>query len=546
MKKRTWYVTAFCSVVCAFLALGLAAKPKGGKPKMARPKPGGQYKKLHRVLITKLASGDADAAIEGAEAVLKGIPGDLESLYVLAAAHARKKDIETAMTYVAKAVEGGLPLGRFLAGPRDLLAPLTGSDAFKDFAKKHPVALVHGPMLGCVTDTSAKFWVRTVAEARVQVTVFTAQGAEAAKSPAVKTSADRDFTAIAEVKGLKPDTAYMYTVSVNGKFPTPHPARLPLAFRTFPPAGSKAKFQVAFGGGAGHTPKYERMWITLSGRKPLAMLQLGDNVYIDTPKTPQTQRYCYYRRQSRPAYRHFVAATPQYAIYDDHDFGTNDCVPGPAIDDPPWKRPVWRLFRENWVNPAWGGGEKQPGCWFEFSIGDVDFFMLDCRYYRDLKGAPPSMIGPVQKKWFFERLKASKGTFRVLCSSVPWAYGTKGGSKDTWDGFAAERKEIFDFLAANRIGGVVLLSADRHRSDVWPVKRESGYQLYEFESSRLTNIHTHRAVKGSLFSYNKKCSFGLLTFDTTAADPSVTYEIINIDNEVVHTFTLNKSKLTDK
>jgi len=542
MKKRTRYVTALCVLVCAFLALGPATRAKGGKPKTARPKSGGQYKRLHRVLITKLAAGDADAAIKGAEALLKGIPDDLESLYVLAVAHAQKKEIEVAMTYVARAVEGGLPLERFHAGPRDLLAPLTGSDAFKDFAGKHPVALLHGPMLGTVTDTSAKFWVRTVAEARVRVTVATARGAEAARSPVVKTSADRDFTAIAEVKGLKPDTTYDYVVSVGRK-----PAHeKPFRFRTFPPAGAKAKFQVAFGGGAGYTPKYERMWITLSGRKPLAMLQLGDNVYIDTPKTPQTQRYCYYRRRSRPEYRRFAAGAPQYAIYDDHDFGTNDCAAGPAIDDPPWKRPVWRVFRENWVNPGWGGGEKQPGCWFDFSIGDVDFFMLDCRYYRDLKGAPPSMIGPAQKKWFFERLKASRGTFRVLCSSVPWACGTKGGSKDTWDGFAAERKEVFDFLAANKIAGAVLLSADRHRSDVWPVKRESGYQLYEFESSRLTNVHTHRAVKGSLFSYNKKCSFGLLTFDTTVADPSVTYEIINIDNEVVHTFTLKKSQLTGK
>ena len=309
-------------------------------------------------------------------------------------------------------------------------------------------------------------------------------------------------------------------------------------------AGAKAKFDVIFGGGAGFTPKYERMWNTLADRKPLAMLWLGDNVYIDAPKMPRMNRYCYYRRHSRPEFHRFVAATANYAIYDDHDFGTNDCIPGPDIEDPPWKRQVWNIFRQNWANPSYGGGAKQPGCWYTFSIGDVDFFMLDCRYYRTLKSNPPTMLGPVGKAWLKGALKKSKGTFKVLASSVPWAYGAKPGSKDPWQGYKEERAEIFSFLAENRIGGVLLISADRHRSDLWKIERPDGYALYEFESSRLTNIHTHGIMKGCLYGYNKTCSFGLLGFDTTKKDPEVTCRIGTIDNEIVHTFTLKKSQLT--
>ena len=58
--------------------------------------------------------------------------------------------------------------------------------------------------------------------------------------------------------------------------------------------------------------------------------------------------------------------------------------------------------------------------------------------------------------------------------------------------------------------------------------------------------YTHRLMSASLFGYNKKCSFGMLTFDTTAPDPIVNYKIINIDNELVHTFPLKKSQLTHK
>ena len=101
-------------------------------------------------------------------------------------------------------------------------------------------------------------------------------------------------------------------------------------------------------------------------------------------------------------------------------------------------------------------------------------------------------------------------------------------------------------MTKEKIDGVVLISADRHRSDSWRIDRPDGYPLYEFESSRLTNIHTHGIMKGSLFGYNKKCSFGLLTFDTTKPDPELTYQIINIDDEVIHTFVVKKSAISHK
>ena len=239
-----------------------------------------------------------------------------------------------------------------------------------------------------------------------------------------------------------------------------------------------------------------------------------------------------------------MAGTAVFAIWDDHDFGTNDCSGGPAVEKPAWKIPVWRLFRQNWVNPAYGGGAKQPGCWFRFSIADVDFFMTDGRCYRHRKGK--TMLGPVQKRWLLDALAASKATFKVIASGTPFSAGTKGASRDTWDGFAEEREEIFSFLEKRRISGVILLAADRHRSDVWKTERAGGYPLYEFESSRLTNLHTHPTMKAALFSYNRKCSFGLLTFDTKRDDPTITYRIVNIDNQVVHTFEVPLSRISFK
>jgi len=500
-----------------------------------------QYKKAHRDMITSLASARADKAVAAAEAYLEKHPDDLESPFILAVAYAQKGDIAKAMTFVRKAVEGGLPIDRFIAGPRNLLAPLVASDAFQAYAKGKVSPLVHGPMVGSVTDTSARFWVRTADEADIRIACTPAAGGAEPRVGAGRTRKADDYTAVVEVTGLAPSTRYRYTVAVDGQAMLAEPA----SFRTFPKAGLPAKFQIVFGGGAGYTPQHEYMWNTIRKVDPLALLMMGDNVYIDTPKVPATQRYCYYRRQSRPEWRRLVATTGVFAIYDDHDFFDNDCVPGPDIDKPPYKRDVWRVFTQNWANPSYGGGEKQPGCWYAFSIGDVDIFMLDCRFYRTRDSNPPTMLGPVQKQWLKQALAESKGTFRILASSVPWAYGTKPGSNDPWQGYKEERKELFSYLAEKKIGGVVLISADRHRSDLWKIERPDGYPLYEFSSSRLTNIHTHGIMKGSLYGYNETCSFGLLEFDTTAADPTVTYKIVTIDGKVVHTFTLKRSQLAD-
>ena len=99
-------------------------------------------------------------------------------------------------------------------------------------------------------------------------------------------------------------------------------------------------------------------------------------------------------------------------------------------------------FRTNWNNPAYGS-EEWPGCWFKLSIADVDFFMLDGRFYRtNPYTEKPSMLGPEQKAWFLKELGQSQATFKVLASPVPWSFNTKNKSRDTWNGFRDERNEI--------------------------------------------------------------------------------------------------------
>ncbi len=506
-------------------------------------KPNDWTNKEGREEMILIHDGRSEEAIERYRERLVDDPARLEALFGLAVAYAAQGKADIAMRFVRSAMDAGLPLERFIAGPRTMLKPLHDLADFQVLKRSDEALWIHGPLLGGVTDRSARFWVRTGRPSSFAVELFPVQpGTHTGSrvSGSVMTSSQDDYTGVVEVRGLKPDQVYRYRVLLDGR------SRGDFAnFRTFPAVHRAAAFKVAFGGGAAYTPGYERMFTTILNHRPLAFLQLGDNIYVDQPEKRAIQRYGYYRRQSSPPYRALTSAVNIASIWDDHDFGDNDCWYGDDPDAPAWKRTVLKTFQENWNNHAYGGGQEAPGCYHDFYMGDVHFIMLDCRYYRTdpRKASGRTMLGLVQKQWLFDQLRRSKGTFKIIASSVPFAPGVKPGSRDPWDGYPMERGEIFRFIQQERVEGVVLLAADRHRSDIWKITRPDAYPLYEFMSSRLTNIHTHKVMEQSMFGYNSKCSFGLLSFDTTLKDPSLTYHIHSIDDEPVHQHTLRLSQL---
>ncbi len=388
--------------------------------------------------VRHIASGKFDQ-VDKTLGNKKPFAGEAESAFVQMLSLLAQDRPEEALVKARLAVEAGLPFERLMVGPREQLSKLHELADFQAWeAEVAPSALIHGPMLGNVSDTSASFWVRTSRSADVTVKLKD----DLADSGSQRTSAASDFTAVVRLQNLRPSSAYSYEVSVDGK------SSAAGSFRTFPTRGASGEFSVGFGGGAGYVPEWEVMWDTILKFRPNAFLMLGDNVYIDQPEETLTNHYCYYRRQSRPEWKRLTANTPIFSIWDDHDFGTNDCVPGPDIEKPAWKREVWNIFRQNWVNPAYGAGQSQPGCWYDFHIGDVHFIMLDGRYYRDLKGG--TMLGPIQKRWLFDILSASTATFKVIASPVPFTPGIKKGSRDPWDGFPQNASRSFATLSLKR------------------------------------------------------------------------------------------------
>jgi alkaline phosphatase D len=414
--------------------------------------------------------------------------------------------------------------------------------------------LLHGPLLGDMTPTSVRFWVRTLKESVVGIRVDARGNFQSPTAVGKGRSvAGDDFTAVVEVGGLAPGTQYRYQVFIDDR---PVPRQQEWVFQTFPPDEAGAPVRLALGGCAKYFPDHERMWDTIRLRRPDAFMILGDNVYMTLPeRTGPFQDYSYYQRQSRPEFRRLTASVPVFAIWDDHDAGMDDAFLGPYTDKPLWKVDYLKVFRRNWNNPSSGAEPQRPGVWHSFRAGPVECFMLDGRYYREnyLKDNP-SMLGPEQKAWLFRALRESTAPFKLLVSPVPWSDeakfgvdpdGTRISARDLWSGYREEREEIYEFLYRHGISGVMLVSSDRHRSDVRLNHRPRGYPLYEIESGWLTNEVGIAGSGNPLFEYTEMPSFGLLSFDSTGSDPGAKMEIINIEGDSVFQRHIRLSELRD-
>lgn len=500
-----------------------------------------------------LLDGRVAEAVALCEQRLAADRTELESLYVLALARGQQDRLEEANRALEAALTLGLPPGRLLADRSPLMVRLHATPTWQR-ALRESSGLLHGPLLGAMTPQGVRVWVRTLAESEIEVRASTRGDFEQPDARATgRTRAVDDYTGVVAVAGLQPATRYRYQLRVDGR---PVPQGEGWEFRTFPREDAPETVRVAFGGCAKYFPAHERNWDTIRLRRPDAFLLTGDNVYLTLPgAVGPLHNYTYYQRQSRPEFRRLVAGVPTFAIWDDHDAGMDDVFLGPFPDQPAWKVEYLELFRRNWNNPSNGAPPEWPGVWHSVRLGPVECFLLDGRYYRENFLRPkPSMLGPVQKAWIKRALAASTAPFKLLVSPVAWAddakieqtpSGVTVYAKDTWSGFREERAEIFDFLAEQKIGGVILLSSDRHRHDVRINRRPRGYPLLEIETAWLTNEAGTGGSGRPIFEYLGGPGFGLLTFEPAGTEPRVVAEIVTIQGESVFRREVKLSELRD-
>ena len=106
--------------------------------------------------------------------------------------------------------------------------------------------VTHGPIVGGVTASSARFYVRTDTTAIVNVQLSTSVlfSPPYRYGTARAAVASHDYAVLVDVDGLQPDRRYFYRAMVNGSAVSEVPPR---QFRTFPEPGSRRPFTFTFG-----------------------------------------------------------------------------------------------------------------------------------------------------------------------------------------------------------------------------------------------------------------------------------------------------------
>ena len=167
-------------------------------------------------------------------------------------------------------------------------------------------------------------------------------------------------------------------------------------------------------------------------------------------------------------------------------------------------------------------------------IGEVEIIMLDTRSCRDWdkRGREGSYLGEAQMHWLLDTLKASKARFIIITSGTMWTDCVSNG-KDSWGQWDIPgRERIFDFIEKNRIGGVLLLSGDRHGARGFRIVRPSGFILPEFEAASLGGVPGPQAFapdrSNQIFGHDGgQIAFGEFTFEMGRQDPEVTFRLID-------------------
>ena len=399
-------------------------------------------------------------------------------------------------------------------------------NAVAQVPKVEPKDLIQsGPMLGYSEMREVMVWVQTTEPARVQIKYWP----EGMTNPVLETETyethkAEGFTAHLIADEVLPGNRYEYAVYINDEraeleYETFFQSSPDWSYKTDPP-----NFSVALGScfyvndepfdrkGTPYGQGTEIM-TKIHEQNPDLMIWLGDNTYYREAdwgtKTGMVYRNTHTRsvRDIQP----LLANTHHYATWDDHDYGPNDH--NRTFINKTMSLAVFKLF---WGNPTYGFLDEECAV-TQWTWGDVDFYLLDDRWYRSanrLKGGEQSYFGKKQIDWLIENLKVSRANYKIIGSGGqilnPAAVG------ENYANYKEEREYFLNRLAEENIWGVFFLSGDRHHTELTEMPRSKNYPLRDLTVSPLTSGTHDARDEGNLYQVDNTLvseqNFAMLNF----------------------------------
>ncbi len=287
-------------------------------------------------------------------------------------------------------------------------------------------------------------------------------------------------------------------------------------------------------------------------------LFLGDNIYADTTD-PAVMRAKYQRLGTNPSFRQLRATLPVMATWDDHDFGLND-----AGADYGQKTDSENQFLDFWKTPADSVRRQRPGIYEARTIGPAgkrtQIILLDTRYFRSplAKGeekrvggpyipstaADKTLLGAEQWAWL-ETVLQEPAELRVVVSSIQLVADDAG--QECWANLPRERARFFELLRRTQAAGVVVISGDRHWSELSAETEALPYPVFDLTSSSLNQPHSRGTptdnTKRALAKTYHQENYGRLAIDWNAEPPQLRMEIRDLDGRSVLAKSLSLTTL---
>ena len=264
--------------------------------------------------------------------------------------------------------------------------------------------ILSGPMLGQTELRTASIWMEVKPDAKRVELRYWKSGSDKKQSRVIswKGSLGNEFNPVVfQVGGLDPATTYTYEAVATG----PEKGAVAVKQGSFTTKElwqwRKPAPDFSFLTGSCNyvnEPVYDRPGKPYGGDssifKPMAaekadfMLWLGDNWYTRDADYNSNWGLWYRASHDRsiPILQPLLKAMPQYAIWDDHDFGPNDMGKEFIL-----KEESRNVFVNYWANPSYG--EYGKGIYTKISYSDADIFMLDDRTWRSSDRLEDSLNG---------------------------------------------------------------------------------------------------------------------------------------------------------
>ena len=284
---------------------------------------------------------------------------------------------------------------------------------------------------------------------------------------------------------------------------------------------------------------------TMLAERPDLVVFTGDNIYGDTDDMSVLQEK-YQKLASNRLFAKLRSSAPFLATWDDHDYGVND---GGA--DFPKRAASQEQFLKFWNVPTTSPRWNRPGVYHAERIGPpgecLQIILLDTRYFRStLKkgerrvGGPyvpdedpgKTMLGSAQWQWL-ERQLSEPADLRVIVSSVQFAASASG--QECWANLPRERTRLLNLIESSEAKGVLLISGDRHWSELSVVSQNVPYPIYDLTCSSLNQIHgrgtpTENEYRASQTTFHRE-NYGVMEIEWAGDNTAISLSVRDMEGK---------------